>query len=491
LIHDTTLKRQNSANEISSGVKPAQSSKAMPQSSGLADAISRHIAGERASFHTPGHKGRPQAFGKDADFVLRLDNDLTELPGLDDLSSPSGVLRNLEDRLAKLFGAHQSFLSVSGASACVMAAMMAASSVTGRILVPTNLHRSAVSGLALSKLEPVWYQPAWNADFGFFEQVDPAAIERALSESDAGALLIVSPTYGGAISDIANISAICKERGVLLIVDEAHGAHLLDPQSMPLSALSCGADIVIHSLHKTLPGLTQTGVLHIAHGTRFSLDHMRGLLTCLQSSSPSYPLMASVQYMVDFVETPAGMQVLKDACAESLHLRKYAASSGRYDLYASAAIHEPLHVVLRPRFPIDLADQLQSRGVGVEANFHQSVLFMLGMGTEPADVILLLSLLAEFAERAADRNDELIEFPKYAAPPLFQQAIGLSDVFSMPSYMVPVEDAAGRICAECIAPCPPGTPVVVPGQLLTSETIAYVLQNTGIRSLRVAQNQIV
>lgn len=395
----------------------------------------------------------------------------------------------LENRLAALFNARQSFLSVNGASACIIAAMLAASSIAHRILVPTNLHRSAVAGLALSGLEPVWYQPAWNAEFGFYEQVNVETVERALSETDAGALLIVSPTYQGAMSDIAAIASVCKRRNILLIVDEAHGAHLLDPQLMPVSALSCGADIVIHSLHKTLPGLTQTGVLHIGRESQFALDHMRGLLNCLQSSSPSYPLMTSVEYMVDFLETRPGKDCLKSVCQTASSLRSRMPASERFEVYSSAAIHEPLHVLIRAKFQIDLAAQLQARGVGAEATFNDAVLLLFGMGSQPSDIVYLLSVLAEFDELAKIQGAPLIEFEKYAAPPVFVQALPVSTVSRMPSQVVPIQEAIGRICAECIAPCPPGTPVVVPGQLLTAETVGYVLQNTGIRSLRVAQNQ--
>jgi len=375
----------------------------------------------------------------------------------------------------------------------VIAAIMAAAGIARRILVPANLHRSAVSGMALSGLEPVSYQPAWSADFGFYEQVDVETIESALSASGAGALLVVSPTYQGAMSDIAAIAAVCKKRGILLIVDEAHGAHLLKPDSMPVSALSCGADIVIHSLHKTLPALTQTGVLHIAHDSRFALDHLRSLLSCLQSSSPSYPLMTSVEYTVDYLEKDAGRKCLQNVFAQADRLRSAVRALDAYDIYVSSAIHEPLHVLLKARFPVELSEELQARGIGIEASFNQSVLLLLGMGTQESDVTFLLSALAELAEiakaqepKGQDAGSKL--FSKHSPPPLFQQAIETSRVLSAPSHVVPVEDAIGRTCMECIAPCPPGTPVVVPGQLLTEEVIGYVLKNTGIRSIRVAQN---
>ncbi len=194
---------------------PASNSQASSAKEGaflLAEKIAGVVSTERASFHTPGHKGRPRSFGKSDNFTFDIAHDVTELPGLDDLSHPDGVLLALEDRSASLFHARRSFISVNGASACLMAALMSVASLGGRVLVPVNLHRSAVSGLTLANLEPMWFSPDWNSDFGFYEQVSIATIEDALRQSDVAALLIVSPTYQGAISDIAAIASLCKKK---------------------------------------------------------------------------------------------------------------------------------------------------------------------------------------------------------------------------------------------------------------------------------------
>lgn len=450
----------------------------------MVEKVASVVSFERASFHTPGHKGRPQAFGKSENFRFEIAFDVTELPGLDDLSQPDGVLLALENRLASLFHARRSFISVNGASACLMAALMAAASLGRRVLVPVNLHRSAVSGLALSGLEPVWFSPDWNADYGFYQQVSFATIEAALNQNDVGAVLVVSPTYQGAVSDIGAIASLCKKKGVLLIVDEAHGAHLLNSDLMPVSALALGADIVVHSLHKTLPGLTQTGALHIAHDSQFSLDHIRSLLTVVQSSSPSYPLMASIEHLVDFMSCDQGRVRLQMVAELSLQLRSAVEKLGSFDVYAQAAIHEPLHVLIRPRFNCHLPLELQKRGIGCEAAFNQAVLFLLGLGSEARDVEILVSALADIASNA---DDSAVSVRKFEPPPIFKQQLSPAESLRMPSSVVPIEDAVDRICVECVAPCPPGAPVVVPGQLIEKQNLAYMLEFTGIRSLRVAQ----
>jgi arginine decarboxylase len=487
LINDTTLKRQNSTNELSSGVVPApnlQASSGVEEAYSLAEKIATVVASERASFHTPGHKGRPQAFGKDEHFAFSIAHDVTELPGLDDLTHPHCVLFALENRLASLFRARRSFISVNGASACLMSALMAAASLGRRILIPANAHRSAVAGLTLANLEPVWFKPDWNADYGFYQQVSLQTVEHALAQNDVSALLIVSPTYQGAISDIAAISSLCKKKGVLLIVDEAHGAHLIAPDFLPVSALECGADIVVHSLHKTLPGLTQTGALHIAHDSQFSLDHVRALLSTVQSSSPSYQLMASIEQLVDFVSGEKGLARLQSVTELSQKLRVAVEKLGSFEVFTQAAVHEPLHVLVRPRFQVDLAKQLGERGVGVEAVFNQSVLLLFGLGSQTEDIETLVDALSDIAA-SSDRSAVVTQ--KQDAPPLFRQVLSPAEALRAPSQVVPIEDALGRICVECIAPCPPGTPVVVPGQIIEKQNLAYMLEFTGIRSLRVAQ----
>ena len=449
----------------------------------LEEKIASVVSSERASFHTPGHKGRPQAFGKSEDFAFELKTDVTELPGLDDLSRPLGVLLDLEERLASLFGARQSFISVNGASACLMAALLAAASQGRRILVPANLHRSAVSGLALAKLEPVWYKPDWNSDFGFYEQVSVDTIEQALSENDVAALLVVSPTYQGAISDIDSIASICRKRGVLLIVDEAHGAHLFVHEELPPSALLLGADIVVHSLHKTLPALTQTGVLHISKRSEFFLDQARSFLSMLQSSSPSYQLMASIEHLVEFFGTDQGVASLSWGCEISGKVRDAVERIGSYDVYDSWEC-EPWHVLIRPQFESDFQSELQRRGIGIEAMFNQAGLFLVGVGNTYEDLQLLVMALEDIAKNAGGNRSTV---QNYDAPPLFKQAMAPAEVLAMPSHVVPIKDTLGCVSTECIAPCPPGTPVVVPGQLIEKESLAYMLQFTGIRSLRVAQ----
>lgn len=448
----------------------------------LRERVAAVVARERASFHTPGHKGRVEAFSSKRDLSLDIGFDVTELPGLDDLSRPEGILLQLEERLAKLFGARESFISVNGASACLMASLMAAASLGKRILVPANLHRSAVSGLALSGLEPVWYQPQWNSDFGFFEEVSPAAIEKALKENAVSALLLVSPTYQGAMSDVAAISSLCRKHNVLLLVDEAHGAHLLCDEILPSSAMMW-ADIVVHSMHKTLPGLTQTGVLHIGNHSPFALNNLRSLLTMVQSSSPSYPLMVSIEGIVDYLETDAGIAKLWSATELSEKLRNGAERAERYEIYEPRN-GEPWHVLIRPKFETDFQRELQSRGVGIEAMFGRAALFLMGTGNNFDDLFLTVGALRDISEGATSAGSNV---QKLDAPPLFKQAMSPAAVLRLPSDVVRIENALGRVSSECIAPCPPGTPVVVPGQFIEKESLAYLLQFTGIRSLRVVQ----
>ena len=174
---------------------------------------------------------------------------------------------------------------------------------------PGNAHRSIIHGLILSGLFPVWYEPFWDAEWGIWGPVLATSAERVLDRcgGELAGMVVVSPTYAGAISNIAAISKHCKGHGIPLVVDEAHGAHSLPDSVMPQSALAAGADIVVHSLHKTLTALTQTGLVHLGKDSSIDLAALRGALNLLQTSSPSYILLSSVEQAFNQLERRKGV----------------------------------------------------------------------------------------------------------------------------------------------------------------------------------------
>jgi arginine decarboxylase len=534
----------------------------------LRDAIKTHCSLERASFHTPGHKGRARRANLD------LVSDVTELPGLDDLSNPTGVLANLNRRAAAIWNTRSSLVSINGASAGIIAAIMSVSPRGKKLVVPRNAHKSVITGLVLSGLEPIWYEPEWNNDWGVFEDVIPSVLAAILnqevtrhetaiqeiatqqtSEPEAGrqatgqqvtgqqvtgqqatgqhatgelatrqqgvdasiaAVVVVSPTYAGAYSDIRGIREICRKAGIALIVDEAHGAHNISPSTaLPAenhspSAIKAGADVVIHSLHKTLGAMTQTGLVHVPHGSMITDADLAYHLTMLQSTSPSYPLLLSIEDSLnDFgkalesrlgsrLESKSGNELGHElSCSAMVERINHIATTLRLRLngsalqvYDTAYGTDSWHLLLRHKTKSsrELFEHLSACGVYTECELGDGVLLMLGVGTIEDDIEVLLDALQNFDAQndsnnrlASSHNGDGFVFnggsdcrKKYNFPIPIDQVLSPRIASMAPSHQISIADAENLIASECIAPCPPGIPICVPGQRLTKEVLNQI-----------------
>lgn len=256
-------------------------------------------------FHMPGHK-RMVADGGLREFPNPFSVDITEIDGFDNLHHPEGILKESMEWAAGVYGADRTWYLVNGSSSGILSAICAATRPGGRILMSRNCHKSAYHGVILNGLETSYVYPHILDDLGIQGGIAPADVDKFLTEyPNTQAVLIVSPTYEGIVSDVAAIADVVHRRGLPLIVDEAHGAHFSfggrqsdgmpsGAEQFPWSALSCGADVVVQSLHKTLPSLTQTAVLHM-RGNRVERGRLERYLQMFQSSSPSYVLMASIE----------------------------------------------------------------------------------------------------------------------------------------------------------------------------------------------------
>lgn len=437
----------------------------------LETAVRRFVASETVSFHTPGHKGRLSW----AEPLANLD--VTELPGLDDLANPSGILLALERRIASTWGTRSSFISTNGASACLIAALLAFSQCGRKfVLMPRNAHRSLITAMVLSGLDPVWYEPEWLPKTGVWGATQVTTVERHLHDYsvDLAAVVVVSPTYTGHLSRIADIAPLCKKHGVPLIVDEAHGAHMTFAGAAEYSAIDSGADIVVHSLHKTMTALTQTGVLHRVTEA-IDDNRLRLCLSMAQSTSPSYLLLQSVENCVRTVEagyeqTMAKLGALALALKEALGLP--------HD--ETALPTSPTHIYLPSRNPAALFADLLHMGVTCEAVLGDGVLLLLGWATSQDDIQKAISSLARLSP---ERQNEMRSLRFHDQPALPEQVLGPRQAFLLPSHLVSVDECDGLIAAECIATCPPGYPQVVPGQKLN----AAHLEGVGRTNIRVVR----
>jgi len=274
-------------------------------------------------FHMPGHKRNPFSLEKNIPWEM----DITEIDGFDNLHHPEGILAEVQKNAAKLYGVRESFLSVNGSTAALLTAVSAAMEPGKKILMSRNCHKAVYHGIYLRNLIPVYLYPEVFREYEINGGVDPEEVARALDEDrDIKAVLITSPTYDGIVSDIKKISEIVHRHGIPLIVDEAHGAHFRFSEFFPNSAVDEGADLVIQSMHKTLPALTQTALLHRC-SDRVERDRLQRFMGIYQSSSPSYLLMASIDWCVGFLAEEADLyweayvQLLKSTRADLKKLK--------------------------------------------------------------------------------------------------------------------------------------------------------------------------
>jgi arginine decarboxylase len=442
----------------------------------LVDAINAQAAAEIASFHTPGHKGQtPFENTKEA---WRLD--VTELPGLDDLSRPKGVLLELQNMAADLYGAACSFISLNGASGAIMAGLLACATRGTHVLLPRNTHRSAVNALVLSGLQPVWFEPTWDDNWQSYGGADVSTFAAALRENAdrLACALIVSPTYTGEISDIKELAELCHQQGVPLLVDEAHGAHLLPGSSMPTGALAYGADLVAHSAHKTMGALTQTGFIHVGKSSLVPPEAVLAALNLQQTSSPSYLLLASLEKALLAAQDNDAWQRLTTARQTfDMQIRHVPSIEIRR---SPGALQDPLHIYLRSSAmrADELYDECCEWGVFPEAVLGNGVLFLLGIGTRVFQLDSLSDALENIvtdAKRSAGYGTNA-ELSKSVRLTFGEQVLPPRQAFLSQCETISLSAAVGRIAAECIAPCPPGIPVTVPGMRVTDGAIASSLQ---------------
>lgn len=264
----------------------------------LFERLKQYAAGDVYPYHMPGHKRR--ACGALPGQLYEMD--ITEIEGFDNLHQPEGVLLELQRRAASLYGADESFYLVNGSTCGILCAVSCALPPGGHILMNRNCHKSAYHGAYLRNLRVSYLWPPYLDEYDIYDAVTPQQVQEALErEPDIGAVLIVSPTYEGRIADVRAIAEVVHGKGIPLIVDEAHGAHLGLGKGFPPNSCQAGADLVVHSVHKTLPSLTQTALLHVK-GERIDRALVRRFLHIYQTSSPSYLLMAGIDNALQYVE---------------------------------------------------------------------------------------------------------------------------------------------------------------------------------------------
>lgn len=446
-------------------------------------------------FHTPGHKGRVMAgslwSGAPDDTLTPakfapgpLAIDLTEVPGLDDLHAPTGPIARAQELAADAFGADETFFLVNGSTVGIQAAIMALCGPGDEIVIPRHAHRSVTSGLILSGARPVYVQPEYDADRGLLLGVTPDAVARALdAHPGARAVLVVHPTYHGLASNIERIVENSHHRGVPVLADEAHGAHFAFHPTFPTPALRAGADVAVQSVHKTLGSLTQSSLLHVK-GSAVDRGRLRAALRLLQSTSPSYLLMASLDVARHLAATQ-GSQLLSEALALTARVRAAASGLPGLACYGDELLRlpsvkgfDPTKIIISPA-GLGLSGKEAEAllrvecGLQMEMSDDRNVLALVTIAdTEESTEALCRGLQALLARRRAV-NPEGATAARLPTGPA-EVILTPREAFYAPAEPVRIERAFGRLSVETIAAHPPGIPLLCPGERISLEMVAYL-----------------
>ncbi|MGN1084983.1 MAG: aminotransferase class I/II-fold pyridoxal phosphate-dependent enzyme, partial [Lachnospiraceae bacterium] len=426
-------------------------------------------------FHMPGHKRNLSLSGKGGYLeALSADCDITEVAGFDNLAEPEELLLSVKKRAAALWHSEDAYLSVNGSTCGILAGIYATVSYGGNVIAARNCHKSVYNGLRLLNAKVSYLLPERDTSTGACGSVTPEAVETALKRCPGAQLVIItSPTYEGVLSDVEGICRTAHAHGVPVLVDSAHGAHL-GFGAFPKSAVTCGADLVVQSLHKTLPSLTQTAIAH-RNGTLISEKAYKEAVNLFQTSSPSYLLLASMEGCIGLLEQK-GEELFSEwqAALEEF----YRKTKGLKHL----SVVQEAGVFARDRSKLivstagtsltgtELMERLRT-GYRIEAEMaaEQYLIAMTGMGDTKES-------LMRFAEALLELDAECRPAPKreLCYPPLPVCRCGVAEALKAQAEECELKASVGRIAAEYVWAYPPGIPLLVPGEEISAELTVFL-----------------
>ena len=433
------------------------------------------------SFHVPGHKNGTVFPEKARDiFESLLSIDATELNGLDDLHEPEGAIFEAEQLAAAFYGSEACYFLVNGSTVGNLAMILATCQEDEVVLVQRNSHKSVMNGLELANAKPVFLTPEVDEQTKVAKGVALKTIKAAYARyPEAKTLVLTNPNYYGMTLDLRPIIEFAKKNGMTVLIDEAHGAHFGIGKPFPESAISLGADVIVQSAHKTLPAMTMGSFLHVNKQYPFHA-RLKYYLTLLQSSSPSYPIMASLdlaRYYLAQIDSD-----FKNAIIESFldfetklkkikGLRLIKSESHRYQ-------QDPLKVVVQSTYGasgFQLQHALEQSAVYPELADELNVLFMLPLAPVKNSEMLIETLKNVFQKQKYENRRQFdygIDF--HDSKPFSTLACSYQEMMNLPKTGVPFHRAVGEVSAEAVIPYPPGIPLLMKGEMITYKHVEMI-----------------
>lgn len=492
----------------------------------LYTALREYTESDAYPFHMPGHKRQV------LEFANPFSIDITEIDGFDNLHHPEGILLRAQQRAAELYGADRTYYLVNGSTCGILSAISAAVDRGGEILLARNSHKAAYHGAYLMGLTTYYVYPQPETEWGINGGILPKDVDILLKKHpNIQAVLVTSPTYDGIVSDIEGIAEVVHRHGCSLIVDEAHGAHFGFHPYFPESALNKGADVVIHSLHKTLPSLTQTALLHVK-GSRVSREKLERFLGIYQSSSPSYVFMAGMDECMIYLKEK-GKDAFEKFAGRLAHFRRRMEGlqrirllggwkRGEYGIYDA----DPSKLILSVK-GYESGEWLyqklrQEYGVQLEMAAGSYALALTSLKDTEEGFGRLEQALCEIDRELEERdrnqrkNAQHSEKPKAAARKegaagnignaghgldtvmVNEKVLELAEALERERTEVLLAESEGKVSGEFLYLYPPGIPLLTPGERIGRDLLERIegyrsqgLSLQGLRDYRAQRIQII
>lgn len=450
------------------------------------DALLRYRDARVVPFDVPGHKhgkGNPEL----TEFLGKtcLSVDVNSMKPLDNLCHPTSVIKEAEELAAEAFGAAYCFFMVGGTTSSVQSMVLSVCKAGEKIIMPRNVHRSAINALILSGAIPVYVNPGVNEKLGIPLGMSVKDVEKAILENpDAKAVFVNNPTYYGICSDLKRITDLAHSHGMAVIVDEAHGTHLYFGENLPISAMAAGADMAAVSMHKSGGSLTQSSFLLIGKGAeKFGVTEgrVRAVINLTQTTSGSYLLMSSLDISRRNLALH-GKEIVEKAVNNAAYAREEISKIGGYYAFADELINgDDIYDFDRTKLSvhtrdiglagIEVYDYLRDNyDIQIEFGDIGNILAYISAGDMWKDIERLVSALAEIKRRFAKDKTGMLDH-EYINP---QVVLSPQAAFYGQQVSMPIEKSAGKISGEFVMCYPPGIPILAPGERITEEILAYI-----------------
>ncbi|WP_312287667.1 aminotransferase class I/II-fold pyridoxal phosphate-dependent enzyme [Terrisporobacter sp.] len=432
------------------------------------------------SFHVPGHKTgkifRKLGYKNILEKIYTLDT--TEIDGTDNLHNAKEIIKESQDRAARVFNSDKTIYLVNGTTCGIEASIMAVCNPKSKIIVNRDCHQSVINACILGDIDPVYIESMVCKKTNIIMGVDVESTKSVIDNNlDAKAIVLTYPTYYGKTFDLKSVCDYAHSKNIIVIVDEAHGAHLQLSNNLPKSAIEQEADIIIQSTHKTLPSFTQSSMMHVK-GNSVDTNKIEAMLRFLESSSPSYVLLTSLELAVDIYDN-YGIKLMENLLSNINNFKSKFKNNENIiidnnmdktkifiSLKKLGITGYELDSILREKYKIQ-----------VELSNYYGVLLICTIGNDEEDFVRLKRALDDFILNTNDK--ELLEDINYPES-IPEKVLNPRQAFYSDKHSVKLEDSIGKISGEYIIPYPPGISLISPGEIITKEIITYIQE--GVKS---------